>query len=98
MRKSELVAAIIEEVERETEISKEGIMSADRRCEIVDARHLAVALMHHKDIYPHMIAAIFGISPCSVHYILSNFDNRLKQNKFLSTTYGKLRRKFDQED
>lgn len=95
-RIAELAARIIDLVARETEVTTEDIMSRRRVSEIVDARHLAVALMRRRNIYPPRIAAILGMSPRSVHYAISNFDNRLSQNRLLRMSYERLKREVEE--
>lgn len=81
---------MIDLVANELEISRELILSKSRTTEAVDARHLAIRLLHGKDIYPSRIAAIFNLSPRSIHYIITTFDARLQANKSLRNNYAKI--------
>lgn len=79
-------------VAEETDIPEELILSKSRAAEVVDARHLAIKLLHSKDIYPKRIAEIFGMSPRSVHYVLTAFDGRMRLNRSLRMSYEVLKR------
>lgn len=92
---AELANHIIELVAEELDVPKESILSKSRKAEIVDARHMAIKLLHSKDIYPKRIAEVFGITTRSVHYIISNFDNRIGVNKSLKLSYEALKRKIN---
>ena len=54
---AELADRVITLVTEESDIPKEAILSKSRTAEVVDARHLAIKLLHSKDIYPSRIAA-----------------------------------------
>ena len=86
----ELSNSIIDLVADELEVSRELILSKCRTAEVVDARHLAIRILHSKDIYPARIAVIFGLSPRSIHYIITQFDTRLQVNKSLRNIYAKI--------
>lgn len=86
----EYASSVIDLVANELEISRELILSKSRTTEAVDARHLAIRLLHGKDIYPSRIAAIFNLSPRSIHYIITTFDARLQANKSLRNNYAKI--------
>lgn len=86
----EYASSVIDLVADEFEVSRELILSKSRTAEVVDARHLAIRLLHGKDIYPSRIASIFGLSPRSIHYIITTFDTRLQANKSLRSIYAKI--------
>lgn len=90
MPKSEIIADVLRRVSAETEISKELMLSKCRTAEVTDARHLAVMLMYRLDIYPSGIAGIFGVSPRSIHYVITSFDARIQTNKTLRNSYERL--------
>lgn len=90
---AELANHIIGIVAEELDIPKEAILSKSRTAEVVDARHLAIKLLHSKDIYPSRIASIFGLSPRSIHYIITTFDARLQANRSLRNNYAKIAKK-----
>lgn len=86
----ELASSVIDLVADELEISRELVLSKSRTAEAVDARHLAIKLLHSKDIYPSRIAAICNLSQRSVHYIITTFDARLQTNKSLRNIHAKI--------
>lgn len=61
-----------------TELTEEEILNAPRSREIVDARWLAVKLMKDVGLYPAQIAEKMSMTPRTVQYILSNFNDRLR--------------------
>lgn len=69
----EYASSVIDLVADELEVSRELILSKSRTAEVVDARHLAIKLLHSKDIYPSRIAAIFRMSPRSVRHVITAF-------------------------
>lgn len=87
---AEFTDRVITLVSEETDIPREAILSKSRTAEVVDARHLAIKLLHSKDVYPKRIAEFFGITPRSVHYIITTFDTRLQANKSLRSIYAKI--------
>lgn len=88
----EYASSVIDLVADEFEISRELILSKSRTAEVVDARHLAIKLLHSKDIYPSRIAAIFGMSPRSVRHVITAFDARVQANKSLGYNLAKIRK------
>ena len=86
----EYASSVIDLVADELEVSRELILSKSRTAEVVDARHLAIRLLHCKDIYPSRIASIFGLSQRSIHYIITTFDARLQANKSLRNIHAKI--------
>lgn len=88
----ELASSVIDLVADELEISRELVLSKSRTAEVVDARHLAIKLLHSKNIYPSRIAAIFGMSPRSVRHVITAFDARVQANKSLGYNLAKIRK------
>lgn len=87
---AELADNVLDLVADELEIPRELILSKSRKAEIVDARHMATQLLHSNNVYPSRIASLFGLSPRSVHYIVTTFDARLQANKSLRNNYAKI--------
>lgn len=77
-------------VAEELDVPKESIMSKSRKAEIVDARHMVAKLLHVRNVYPSRIAQIFGMSPRSIHYVITSFDARIQTNRMLRNSYAKL--------
>lgn len=75
----------------ELDVPKDSILSKSRTAEVVDARHLAIKLLHQKDIYTKRIAEIFGMSPRSVHYVITSFESRLQTNAQLRSSYQSIK-------
>lgn len=87
---AEFADNVLELVADELEVPKEEILSKSRAAEVVDARHLAIMLLHSKDIYPKRIAGIFGLSARSIHYIITSFDARVRANKAPLNNFAKI--------
>lgn len=58
---AELTDRILALVAEETEMPKETILSKSRAAEAVDARHMAIWLLHSNGVYSSRIAAAFGL-------------------------------------
>lgn len=82
---------VLKLVAEELEIPECQILSKSREVEVVDARYLAVKLLHSHDIYPSRIASILGMSPRTVRHIITSFDSRIQTNKSLCHIFAKIR-------
>ena len=89
---AELTDRVITLVAEDTDMPKEAILSKSRTAEVVGARHLAIKLLHSKDIYPSRISAIFGMSPRSVRHVITAFDARAQANKSLGYNLARIRK------
>lgn len=87
---AELTSTVLELVAGELEVSRDSILSKSRRAEIVDARHMAISLLHANNVYPARIAEIFRLSPRNIHYVITSFDARIQTNRKLRNIYAKL--------
>ncbi len=87
---AEFTDHVIELVSHETDIPKEQILSRCRATEVVDARHLVIKLLHVNNVYPSRIASVFNLSPRTIHYALTAFDNRVSTNNSLRNIYAEL--------
>lgn len=87
---AELADHILSIVAEELDVPKESILSKSRKSEIVDARHMTAKLLHIRNVYPSRIAEIFGVSPRSIHYVITSFDARVQTNRTLRNNYAKL--------
>ncbi len=94
---AELADRLLDLIADETEIPKELILSKSRAAEVVDARHLAIKLLHSKDIYPSKIASLFNISTRCVNYAITNFDCRVSQNNVLRYSYETIKKKLKED-
>ncbi len=93
MKKSEIITSVLSAVSEETEIDIKTILSQERRREIVDARHIAINLLHKSGIYQSAIAEIFRITPRNVQYILSDFDARMLCSSPMRNDYERIRKR-----
>lgn len=92
MCKSEIFAEILRIVSKETEISKDDILSNSKEVEVVDARYLLVILLHDNGFYPSQIASHINKTKRSINYILSNFSDRLRGGKMLRIQYENIKK------
>lgn len=90
---AEFADYVLELVAEELDVPKESIMSKSRNAEVVDARHTAVKLLHCNNIYPSKIAAMFDVSPRTIHYVITSFDARIQTNKSPRNSFAKLAKK-----
>lgn len=89
---AEFAVRVLDLVSAETEIPEELILSKSHTAEVVDARHLAITLLHLSGVYPKRIAEIFRMSPRSVRHVITSFDSRIQTNKPLGYNLAKIRR------
>lgn len=89
---AELADSVLELVSDELEVTKDNILPRSRNAETVDARHMAVRLLHAHGVYPSRIAGIFHLSPRNIHYVITSFDARIQTNRALRNSYEKLMR------
>ena len=87
---AELTSTVLDAVSDELEIAKESILSKSRHADVVDARHMAVRLLHAQGVYPVRIAEILRLSPRNIHYVITSFDARIQTNRKLRNIYAKL--------
>lgn len=87
---AELAGHVLDLVAEELDVPKESILTKSRKAEIVDARHMAAKLLHALNVYPSRIAEIFGVSPRSIHYVITSFDARIQTNRALRNSYAKI--------
>ena len=92
-RRTEIIERVIEIVEEETEIERERILSRDRSLEVVDARHLTVALLAKMGIYTTRIAFVLKLTPRNIQYVLTHFDDRISGNRTLRIMYETIRKR-----
>lgn len=76
MCKSIIYQALLERVERETEIPRERILSGEKQTDVVEARCLLFHFMQKAGFYPSQIARTTGCSRQSVNKLLNGFADR----------------------
>lgn len=91
MCKSEIFNQILNVVEKETEIERADILSANKNAEVVDARYMLVYLLYKKGLYYREIARMTGISRQAVGRMISLFDRRrFRGGKIFEITLNKV--------
>ncbi len=93
MKKSEIITSVLSAVSEETEIDIKTILSQERRREIVDARHIAINLLHKSGIYQSVIAEIFRITPRNIQYIITDFESRLLCSPPMRNDYERIKKR-----
>lgn len=96
-RLAELADRVITLVAEETDTPKEAILSKSRTAEVVDARHLAIKLLHANNVYPSRIASIFNLSTRCINYAITNFEHRVSQNNVFRSNYETIKKKLQRE-
>lgn len=84
---------IVSIVSDETEIPCETILSRCSRAEVVDARWIAVCLLHRAGAYTMKIAEKMRITPRYVQYIITDFEDRIALNRAMRTKYEQTLKK-----
>lgn len=87
---AEFAERVLELVADELEVAKEQILSKSRKAETVDARHMAVKLLHANNVYPSKIAGVFGLTTRNIQYVITSFDSRIQTNRSLRNSYAKI--------
>lgn len=87
---AEFAERVLELVADELEVAKEQIFSKSRSAETVDARHMAVKLLHANNVYPSKIAEVFGLTTRNIQYVITSFDSRIQTNRSLRNSYAKI--------
>lgn len=94
---AELADRVITLVTEESDIPREAILSKSRTAEVVDARHLAIKLLHANNVYPSRIASIFNLSTRCINYAITNFEHRVSQNNVFRSNYETIKKKLQRE-
>jgi hypothetical protein len=83
---------IVNIIAEDTDCSRDEILS-ERHTEAVDARHLLIKLLHEHGIYPKRIASLCRITTRTVHYVLTNFDTRIRNSVMLRKSYERIKQR-----
>ena len=83
MPATEIYKKILSEVSSETEIPVESILSNNRESDVVDARYILIHLLSRCGFSSPHIARLTGKRPRFVNYVKSNYDQRLKQSRYM---------------
>lgn len=84
MCKTNIITRIIDCVTKETEVSESLIRSGKKSADIVDARSIAIKIMSEQGLYPSQISSYMHVSSTSVRNLLTNYQERCKQNRILA--------------
>lgn len=93
MGKQETFNKVLALVEGETEVTRDLILSGNKREEVIDARSLLLYLLFDMGFYPAQIAALTGICPRCVVPLIQNFSGRKSSRKMLGIYLEKTKRK-----
>lgn len=97
MGKQETFSRVLSLIEEETEITREYILSGNKREDVVDARALLIQTLYEIGLYPSQIGVLTGICPRCIHTFLMNFKERVASRKMLRIYYEKVKRKLGEQ-
>lgn len=89
----DLVNSVVSVVADVTEIPCETIMSRCSRAEVVDARWIAVYILHSYGAYTMKISEHMGVTPRYVQYIITDFGDRIAMSRPMRNNYEKIANK-----
>lgn len=93
MGKQEIFNSVLSFIEEETEVSRDMILSANKREEVVDARALLIYVLYDIGFYPSQIAVLTGICPRCIMPFIQNFNDRKESRRMLRIYFEKVRKK-----
>lgn len=82
---------LLEVVANVTQQSPDEILSDSRSLEVVDARHIFIAMLRESGVYNRNIARICGRSVRSINHAISNFESRLRYSVPMRNNLAKIR-------
>lgn len=88
------VVAVVADI---TEIPCKTIMSKCSRADVVDARWIAVYLLHKAGVYTMRIAEHLGITPRYVQYIVTDYEDRINLNQPMHQYYDAVRKRLGEQ-
>lgn len=91
MKKQETFNRVLSLIEEETEVSRELILSGNKKEEVVDARSLLLYVLNEMGFYPVQIAALSGICTRCITPLIASFNDRKESRKMLRIYYEKVR-------
>lgn len=92
MPRTDIYRAIINAIEKETEISEDRILSKAKTTEVVDARAILVNMLLENGFYPSQIARYIHKTPSSVNNLIRDYKNRIKANKIIQIYLTNIRK------
>lgn len=84
MPKTKIFAEILKIVSCETEVSASDMISSCKQIEVVDARSIYVKILSEMGFYPVQIAVYMNRTASSIRYLISHYEERVKQNKMMA--------------
>lgn len=78
MNKIEYFNKVMKVVTGLTEVSKEAILGRSREAEVVDARWMAICLMHEKGYLAKQIAPLMNHPTRTINHAINAFPDRVK--------------------
>jgi hypothetical protein len=93
MGKKELFNMVLTLVEEETEVTRDLILSGNKKEEVVDARSLLLYLLSDIGFYPAQMAVLTGICLRCITPLIQNFSSRASSRRMLGIYLEKTRRK-----
>ncbi len=94
MIKSDIFTSVLKDVCEATELPESDIISRSRTEEIVDARHLLIALLARRGYYPSMTAARMALNVSNVRRALEGFSARMARSPGLRQCHDSITRKW----
>lgn len=92
MPRTDIYRAIIDAIEKETEITEDRILSKAKTTEVVDARAILVNMLLENGFYPSQIARYIHKTPSSVNNLIRDYSNRVKNNKIIQIYLTNIRK------
>lgn len=96
MPATEIYQRLLHEVSSETEIPVESILSNNRESEVVDARYILIHMLVRCGFSSPHIARLTGKNPRLISYAKSNYENRLKQSRYMRHCAAIIERKISE--
>lgn len=92
MPRTDIYRAIIDAIEKETEITEDRILSKAKTTEVVDARAILVNMLLENGFYPTQIARYIHKTPSSVNNLIRDYSNRVKNSKIIQIYLTNIRK------
>lgn len=91
MGKQETFNRVLSLIEEETEVSRDLILSGNKREEVVDARSLLLYVLKDMGFYPVQIAALTGICTRCITSLIAGFNDRKESRRMLRVYHERVR-------
>lgn len=94
---NEYTAAILQAVEEDCDVEADEVLSRCGTADVVDARHIAVFLLHEQGFSTSRIARAMMISKRYAQHIITRFADRIKYNRLIRNTYERIKTKLRED-